>query len=173
MSPRELPARPNLEHLKKQARVLLRERLASDPSAAALFASANIESDNPKIADALHVVAREYGFETWPALKVHVEMTSEDAVEVLIAAIKSNDASLVREAFTRHPSLKSRINEPLPNYGFEAPAIIAAVNHGNREMVDTLLELGANINERSRWWAGSFGVLDSANHELAAYGRAG
>jgi ankyrin repeat protein len=169
MPNRQLPARPNLEHLKKQARVLLRERLDSDPSAAALFASANIKSENPKIADALHVVAREYGFETWPALKVHVEMTSEDAVEVLIAAIKSNNASLVREAFARHPSLKSRINEPLPNYGFEAPAIIAAVNHGNREMVDTLLELGANINERSRWWAGSFGVLDSANHELAAY----
>jgi ankyrin repeat protein len=29
--------------------------------------------------------------------------------------------------------------------------------------------LGANINERTRWWAGSFGVLDSANPELASY----
>jgi ankyrin repeat protein len=169
MPNRQLPARPNLEHLKKQARVLLRERLASDPSATALFASANITADNPKIADSLHVVAREYGFATWPALKVHVEMASEDAVEVLIAALKSNDASLVREAFTRHPSLKSSINEPLPNYGFDAPAIFAAVNHQNREMVDTLLDAGANINQRTRWWAGSFGVLDSANHELAAY----
>jgi ankyrin repeat protein len=169
MPNRQLPARPNLEHLKKQAHVLLRERLASDPSATALFASANISSDTPKLADALHVIAREYGFETWPKLKVHVEMASEDAVEVLIAAIKSNDASLVREAFVRHPSLKSRINEPLPNYGFDAPAIFAAVNHQNREMVDVLLEAGANINERTRWWAGSFGVLDSANHELAAY----
>src|SRR5271156_2947773 len=148
MPNRQLPARPNLEHLKKQARVLLRERLASDPSATALFASANITADNPKIADALHVVAREYGFETWPALKVHVEMASEDPVEVLIAAIKANDASLVREAFSRHPSLKSRINEPLPNFGFDAPAIFAAVNNQNREMVDTLLEAGANINER-------------------------
>jgi ankyrin repeat protein len=169
MPNRQLPARPNLDHLKKQARVLLRERLASDPSATALFASANITANNPKIADALHVVAREYGFDTWPALKLHVEMASEDAVEVLIAAIKANDASLVRKAFARHPSLKSQINEPLPNYGFDAPAIFAAVNHQNREMVDALLELGANINERTRWWAGSFGVLDSANHELASY----
>ena len=79
--------------------------LASDPSATALFASANITADNPKIADALHVVAREYGFETWPALKLHVEMASEDAVEVLITAIKANDASLVRQEHspaTRH-----------------------------------------------------------------------
>jgi ankyrin repeat protein len=65
--------------------------------------------------------------------------------------------------------LKSRINEPLPNYGFEAPALIAAVHHRNREMIDVLLDAGANVNERSRWWAGSFGVLDSANGELAPY----
>ena len=39
MPNRQLPARPNLEHLKKQAHTLLRERLASDPSATTLFAS--------------------------------------------------------------------------------------------------------------------------------------
>jgi ankyrin repeat protein len=169
MSLRELPPRPNLEHLKNQARTLLRERLASESSATERFAHLGIASPNPKLADALHVIAREYGFDNWPALKLHVEVASEDAMEAFTAAVKANNAALVRDVLVRHPSLKSRINEPLPNYGFQAPALIAAVNHENREMIDLLLEAGANINERSRWWAGSFGVLDSANGDLANY----
>lgn len=169
MSLRELPARPNLEHLKKQARTLLQERLGGDAAAVARFTAFGIISDEPKRADALHVIAREYGFDTWPALKAHVEVNLEDPVEALIAAVKSDSASLVAEVLVRHPFLRSRINEPLPNYGFEAPALIAAVNHNNREMVDVLLDAGANINERSRWWAGSFGVLDSASPELVPH----
>jgi ankyrin repeat protein len=99
-----------------------------------------------------------------------VEAASENPVEALIAALKANDASLVREVFARHPALKSRIDEPLPDYGFEAPALVAATYHHNsREIVDALLDAGANIDARSRWWAGSFGVLDSSGPELAEY----
>lgn len=169
MSIRELPARPNLEHLKNQARKLQRECLASDSTAAARFAAAGVTSTTPKLADALHVVAREYGFDTWPALKLHIDLSSENPVAALTAAIKANDASLVREVLGRHPSLKSHINEPLPDYGFDAPALIAAVHKENREMIDVLLDAGAEINERTRWWAGSFGVLDSASPSLADY----
>jgi ankyrin repeat protein len=169
MSLRELPARPDLEHLKKQARTLQQQRLASNAAATARFAAFGITSAEPKLADALHVIAREYGFGTWPALKLHVEAASEDPVEALTAAVKANNAALVRDVLGRHPSLRLKINEPLPNYGFDAPAIFAAVNHQNREMVDALLDAGANVNERTRWWAGSFGVLDSANTELAPY----
>jgi len=169
MSSRELPARPNLEHLKNQARRLLRQGLEGDVSATTRFAAFGVTSAKPKLADALHVIAREHGFETWPALKFSVEAASENPVEALTAALKANDASLVRNVLGRHPSLKSRINEPLPGYGFDAPAIIAAVHHDNREIIDALLDADANINERSRWWAGSFGVLDSAGSELAEY----
>jgi ankyrin repeat protein len=169
MSLRELPARPNLEHLKNQARTLLQQRLASDSAATARFAAFGLETETPKHADALHVIAREYGFATWPALKLRVEAASDDPVAALTAAVKSNDASLVRKVLTRHPSLQAKINEPLPNYGFDAPALFAAVNHKNREMIDILLDAGANVNERTRWWAGSFGVLDSAEGELANY----
>jgi hypothetical protein len=38
-----------------------------------------------------------------------------------------------------------------------------------REMLDVLLEAGADINARSRWWAGSFGILDLIPRELADY----
>jgi ankyrin repeat protein len=169
MSLRELPERPNLDHLRNQARTLLHERLAADAAATGRFTALGIESPEPKLADALHVIAREYGFNTWPALKLHIELNSTDAIEALIAAIKANDAGLVRQVLARNPSLKTRINEPLPNYGFDEPPILSAVHKQNHDMVDALLDFGANINERSRWWAGSFGVLDFASTDLSSY----
>jgi ankyrin repeat protein len=36
-------------------------------------------------------------------------------------------------------------------------------------MLDVLLDAGADINARSRWWAGGFGILDSVPPELAPY----
>jgi ankyrin repeat protein len=36
-------------------------------------------------------------------------------------------------------------------------------------MLDVLLEAGADINAKSRWWAGGFGLLHGAEPELAAY----
>lgn len=168
MSLRELPAHPNLEHLKKQARTLLRDAQASNGEAEARFAACDITT-SPKLADALHVIAREYGFDTWPALKLHVETASAEPADVLSAAIKANNAAMARELLSRHPELRARINEPLPNHSFDMPAIVVAAEKQNREMADALLDSGANINERSRWWAGGFGVLDFANPELATY----
>jgi hypothetical protein len=55
----ELPVRPNLEHLKKQARQRLRRLQLHEPGA--------------QLADAQHAVAREYGFASWPKLKAHVD----------------------------------------------------------------------------------------------------
>ena len=43
---------------------------------------------------------------------------------------------------------------------FGATPLLCAVHRDNREMVDVLLRAGADINARSDWWAGSFGVLD-------------
>jgi hypothetical protein len=82
-------------------------------------------------------------------LKLHIEAASEDPVEALTAAVKANSASLVRDILTRHPSLRSRINEPLPNYGFDAPVLIAAVNHENPEMIDLLLDGGRTTSARA------------------------
>lgn len=52
---------------------------------------------------------------------------------------------------------------------FGATGLLHAVNAENRPMVDLLLELGADIDQRSDWWAGSFGVLDGASDEMSAY----
>jgi ankyrin repeat protein len=166
MPTRELPARPNLEHLKNQAATLLHEAQSSQPEALARLSAQSVTAP-PKLADALHTIAREYGFDTWPALKLHVELATSDPFEALSAAIKAEDLAAVRDLLTRNPSLKSRIDDPLPNYSFDTPALLAAVQRNNRALADALLDFGANPNARSRWWAGSFGVLDHANIALS------
>jgi len=55
---RDLPPNPNLEHLKKQAKALLD--------------AAQQQNANATLADAQHVLAREYGFLSWPKLKAHI-----------------------------------------------------------------------------------------------------
>jgi ankyrin repeat protein len=168
---RELPARPNLEHFKKQAKLLQREMLRAEATAIDRFREARVSvaMAAPKLADALHVIAREYGFDNWAKLKAHVGSLSEDPMEALTAAVQANDASLLRQVLERYPVLKTKLDESLPNYGFDEPAIVSAVQKNNRDMVEALLDAGANINARTRWWAGSFGVLDFSSPELTPY----
>src|SRR5262245_19385184 len=80
---RELPERPNLEHLKAQAKDLLESVRSKQPSALervrdALPAArgtddAALATMELALHDAQSVVAREYGFASWAALRTHVE----------------------------------------------------------------------------------------------------
>jgi ankyrin repeat protein len=85
-------------------------------------------------------------------------------VDEVKTAFAADDADRVRAILERHPQLKALINEPVGP--FDSPAIL---NVCSTKMLDVLLEAGADINARSRWWAGGFGLLDSASPELAAY----
>jgi hypothetical protein len=89
---------------------------------------------------------------------------TDNALEQLKSAFRANDAGTVRELLIRHPELKERINDPVGP--FDSPAI---VNARNRPMLDVLLDAGADINARSQWWAGGFGLLDGCDPDLAAY----
>jgi ankyrin repeat protein len=89
--------------------------------------------------------------------------------DLLAAAIRSNDTDAVRQTLAQHPVLGTAINDPLPGLDFGAPPILGAVGQGNRAMIAALLDAGADVNARSRWWAGSFGVLDSADPELVPF----
>ena len=73
---RDLPARPNLEHLKNQAKDLLPELQRQDPSA--------------QLADAQHALARDYGFASWPKLKTHVESLPAPALNPFVGTWKAN-----------------------------------------------------------------------------------
>lgn len=84
MSEKELPARPNLEQYKNQAKDLVRDHASGTESAVA-----RIERHHPRfhkrpksevlglsfaLTDAQLVLAREHGFESWPKFAKHIEM---------------------------------------------------------------------------------------------------
>ena len=94
-------------------------------------------------------------------------MLHEDADDVLGLAhdaFRRDDAPAVRQLMDKYPMLKARINDPVGD--FDSPVIMSVRSRG---MLDVLLDAGADINARSRWWAGGFGLLDTASPELAAY----
>jgi ankyrin repeat protein len=82
----------------------------------------------------------------------------------LHASFCTNDVAALRAALTANPQLRQLINAPIGP--FDSPAIC---NVRSREMLDLLLEHGADINAKSQWWAGGFGLLDSADDDLAQY----
>ncbi|HEV8543979.1 MAG TPA: ankyrin repeat domain-containing protein [Verrucomicrobiae bacterium] len=91
-------------------------------------------------------------------------MSKPDPIELCHQALRANDAALLRRVLAENPALKKRVNDPVGP--FDSPVIICV---RTREMLDVLLEVGADINARSNWWAGSFGLLDTAPPELAPY----
>jgi hypothetical protein len=86
---RQLPAKPNLEHLKKQAKELLLDFQQSKPDAIDQFRAFALDStpSHAKLADAQHVLARDYGFASWPRLKEHVESVTLTPAEQAPARI--------------------------------------------------------------------------------------
>ncbi|MBV9880534.1 MAG: hypothetical protein JO180_08555 [Gemmatirosa sp.] len=69
--PRPLPARPSLEFERKEAKALLRRLRAGDPEAFARARAVHpriATSPRVALADAQWVLAREYGFASWPRL---------------------------------------------------------------------------------------------------------
>jgi len=148
---RELPAKPSLEFLKKEAKELLRNTRPG------------------KLADAQHALANEYGFSTWANLKSHVESLGLTPAEALEVAVCDSDALRVRELLRKHPELRAKINDPMPNEGFGLHAMFAAVQRSDRATIDVLLEAGADIRKRTEWWAGGFGVLDDCDPSLVDF----
>ncbi|MDF2440054.1 MAG: hypothetical protein JWN98_1038 [Abditibacteriota bacterium] len=178
-SPRALPVSISWEQLRKQAKELQRahqkreagilERLRAhfpplrEASDEAVFAAPF------PLAEAKIVIAREYGIASWPRLKAHVEAhikaQNERVLDEFKSGVRNGQASTVRALLQKHTWLQAQVNAPLFDFG--GRALIAA--RGNRDMVELLLEYGADINAKSEWWAGGFGVLDGADEETAAY----
>ena len=169
----KLPEKPNLEHLKKQAKDLLRDLQHGDRAAADRFRAQNVRPPGHgfKLADAQHVISHEYGFTSWPRLKEHVESLSRVLTppEMLAAAVCASDATRTARVLHDHPELTAKLNDPMANYGAGMQALIAAVQRTDRRTIDVLLGAGADINARSHHWAGGIGVLDECLPELAGF----
>ena len=83
MSDKQLPARPNLEQYKKQAKDLLRSHGTAETDALNRIkrhhptlhklSLAEIPSAHFTLSDAQLILAREHGFESWPKFAAHLE----------------------------------------------------------------------------------------------------
>lgn len=104
---KQLPERPDLEQLKKQAKDLLNEVESGRPEALARIGEE--EAEALALNDAQRILAREYGFASWAKLKLHVETRTEDAAEArLIEAALAGDAESIRVIVAERPGIWKR-----------------------------------------------------------------
>jgi ankyrin repeat protein len=89
---------------------------------------------------------------------------ASDPMELLKQAFKNDDSVLIRKLLELHPEFRAKINEPIAD--FDSPAV---THVRSREMLDVLLDAGADLNTKSRWWAGGFGLLHQVEPDLASY----
>ena len=117
--PQELPERPNLEQLKKQAKSLLHAAQAGEAAALRRFAalpafSKKSISDLGAVGLALHdaqsVIAREHGFASWKELREEVEtrtLSFDAAVDEFVRCATGDAPDRAQRLLTLHPGIAS------------------------------------------------------------------
>ena len=112
-----LPERPNLEQLKKQAKSLLHAARAADATALERFrllpafarkTLAERSAAGLALHDAQSVIAREYGFESWNALREHVEERSlsfAGAADEFVRCATGSAAARAMRLLALHPGI--------------------------------------------------------------------
>ena len=141
---RTLPTRrmhehPDLDQLKRQAKELLRGFLADEPKATAEVQAHYTCADRATFAlhDAQLVLARSYGFESWPKLKAYIDGVT---VRRLADAVCADDLAQARRMLHTRPELANMAM----SYGDERRPIHFAVMNRSPEMVRLLMQQGAN-----------------------------
>jgi ankyrin repeat protein len=168
---RQLPANPDLRHLKDQAKDLLKAGQAGS------------------LARAQFQIARQYGFASWSKLKAHVE--SLQLAGQLKLAIDANDLEEVQRLMTRHPELhraplgygkngpltwvaECRVPRVPPgetrlamarwmiengsdiHQGGDGPLMRAALDDSKLPMTELLVAYGADVNAV---WGGTYPII--------------
>ena len=117
MTARQLPERPNLDQLKRQAKDLLRAARAHDAAALARFRTCRRSRTTPTeiwrprslgLHDAQSVVAREYGLDSWNALRERVEELTLEfgaAADRFIEAATDGRADRAERLLALHPGI--------------------------------------------------------------------
>jgi ankyrin repeat protein len=137
---RALPARPNLDWLRKAAKQALHDLRAQRPEA--------------RLADAQLAVARDHGFSSWRALKAHVDAqqrilggVDDEAIAQFLRDVRSGAAGAVRAALIAAPALVNAPG-PHPHWGGRPQPLQMAIEGKTREVFDLLLAAGADVNAR-------------------------
>jgi ankyrin repeat protein len=174
MSSKTLPERPSLAQLKLRAKELLdlhRERRQAAAARIAAHHPRFAHTDPPsvldeplKLADAQLVVAREYGFQSWGALKHYVEIGSRVAKLVphprfddALTALVAGDIEGLTAVLNERPELVRARTNLEPPYGYFSAATLlhhvawnpsreAPVPSNIVDVAGLLLDRGADVN---------------------------
>ena len=84
-----------------------------------------------------------------------------------IAAVQDGDVDTVRHLLATDEVLAAQIDAPW--FSFDAPAIVFAAASGNRELIEVLLDAGADIDVKSSWWAGGTSALHHVTGSMLNY----
>jgi len=134
LATRRMHQHPDLDQLKRQAKELLRAFLTDEPEAAAEVHAHYTLADRATFAlhDAQLVLARSYGFESWPKLKAYVDGVT---VQHLADAVSAGDLAQARSMLHTRPELANMAM----SYVDERRPIHFAVMHRSPEMVRLLM----------------------------------
>ena len=94
-----LPPKSSLANLRKQAKSLLKAARANDESARRKFHTFHPTATQPAnltLSDAQLVIARSYGFTSWPKLKAHVTIESYSALPGELRNAENSDKLIDR-----------------------------------------------------------------------------
>ena len=160
-----LPAQPSLDQLKRQAKELLRAYRAGESAARQTFARHNALTPGGTLAGAQLVLAREFGFSSWPALKHHVDAGAAARRAAAISAAKAERQARRIAERQRVQTLTARLVEAAR--GREQGAMFSALFLTGRDMlamraalveqgkytlvIDALLRGVADGNPRTRF----------------------
>jgi ankyrin repeat protein len=135
---RRMRQHPDLQQLKRQAKELLRGFVTREAEATAEVNAHYVKADTSKFAlhEAQLVIARSYGFESWPKLKAYVDGVT---VKRLADAVRANDVVQVNAMLRARPELA----DLTMSYGDEHRPIHYAVMTRLPEMVRLLMRHGA------------------------------
>ncbi|MEO1235189.1 MAG: ankyrin repeat domain-containing protein [Planctomycetota bacterium] len=141
---RPLLPRPDLDQLKKQAKELRRDFMAGRPTALdEVKRFFHVEAGHPlTLSEAQLVLARAYGYASWPKLRAYVDGVHKSA---LVEAINRGDRAQVETMLRRRPELAAATT----GRG-EQQMIHLAVLNDDAEVARRLMEYGADAR-RGIW----------------------
>ena len=133
---RAMRENPDFDQLKRQAKELLDAYRASTPEAVAEVTAYHRTATPETCAlhDAQFVLARSYGFESWPRLKAAIDGVTASRLH---EAVESGDVERARELLTRRPEIVDLGRG-------EMRALHMAVLRRDLDMTTLLLEFGAD-----------------------------
>jgi ankyrin repeat protein len=152
----DLPARPNLDHLRRQARDLLRAAHAGDPAAAGRIGAV---SGALTLAGAQLAVAREYGFASWARLRAEVTARTADLAQQAEAFLEAS----IRDGTGR----AARMLESTPEIAGYSFAIAVVLGDADRVRAELGRHPGLATRPDGRWgWTPLHAACASRWHRL-------